>query len=98
MKKAFQYALAYYDRKFGTVSSYIKLPVEGAPENEALPVFLKGAGEYGWVLCGTFDTYLSDGIRTIQGNPEHFAKATGKAARNIEDPKEVIELVFVRET
>jgi hypothetical protein len=85
--KKLQYRLAWYDRKMGTVDF----------SGEPLPQFLQSAGEQGWLLCGVMDGYIQTGIRTVHANPEQFAKATGQSERTLTDPKEVIELVFVKE-
>jgi hypothetical protein len=95
--KKLQYRLAWYDRKMGTVDFYVKMPMDGVDSGEPLPQFLQSAGEQGWLLCGVMDGYIQTGIRTVHANPEQFAKATGQSERTLTDPKEVIELVFVKE-
>jgi hypothetical protein len=82
----------------GSVSTYLKTPMDGVAEEESLPEFLKSAGEKGWLLCGVMEGYISPTTTTIHPNPQAFAKLGGEAQRTLQDLKEVIELVFVRET
>ena len=95
--KKFQYSLAWYDRKMGTVDYYVKMPMEGVDSGNNLPQFLQSAGEHGWQLCGVWDSFIQPGIRAVHPNPEQYAKVTGQRERTLTDPKEVIELVFVKE-
>lgn len=95
--REYRYAIAYFDRRMGTVSTYIKMSMDGVEEGAVLPTFLESAGKKGWLLCAMMDTFLKDGIRTIQAYPEEFAKATGKRDRDITDPSELLELIFVKE-
>jgi hypothetical protein len=95
--KQYKYGLAWLDRTNNTVSTYIKMPMDGTAEGEVLPVFLESAGKEGWLLCGMMDSFLSKGVRKMHPYPEQFAKAYGKRDREITDPKEVLELIFVKE-
>ncbi len=83
--KKYQYSLAYYDQKMGTADMCIKMPMDGVPVNVSLPEFLQSAGEHGWLLCGSMDSYIHDNIKSVYGN------------RTLTDPKEVLELIFVKE-
>ena len=95
--KEYRYSIAWYDRKMGTVSTYVEMPMEGVPDANSFPEFLQNAGKQGWLLCGAVDGYYSAGMSAAQPNPEAYAKATGQTSRKVTDPKEVIELIFAKE-
>ena len=81
----YKYSIVYFDRTTGTMDYYIKMPMDGVDSGTTVPEFLRQAGEHGWQMCGGWDSYLRDGIKSVHGN------------RTLTHPEEVIELIFMKE-